>query len=362
MNHRLLTLLAAALAQGLAPSASAEDLARPAAVQLQGPGLAASPGHPAGWPPAREIPDATECARIRQELGLARDGSLCLTVKPSTGSVTLFLPLDASRPEEVASVAAGRLQPAVLDARPGGDPGRLELEAIGVDGVRLDPRYEKLARHSVYLAGMGAAVMGTMIVMPPSVSKWNTVDRAAFVGAMPSEWSGHVSQGPIVDVDEWAVNYIGHPISGSFYYQIARHDGFGVLGSTLYSALMSTFFWEYGIEAFAEIPSVQDIVVTPLGGALLGEAFFQAEQALDRNGGTVFGSRILGETARVLLNPAGALVNGLDWMLVSPANPSAPQGRGLSAHSTLVAYQRTDPSRPQLRDNYLGVQLVFTLP
>ncbi|WP_422121346.1 DUF3943 domain-containing protein [Photobacterium damselae] len=26
---------------------------------------------------------------------------------------------------------------------------------------------------------------------------------------------------------------------------------------------MSTVYWEYGVEAFAEVPSIQDLVVTP---------------------------------------------------------------------------------------------------
>ncbi|WP_203249645.1 MULTISPECIES: DUF3943 domain-containing protein [Cysteiniphilum] len=64
--------------------------------------------------------------------------------------------------------------------------------------------------------------------------------------------------------------YIGHPYAGAIYYMAARDSGFGEFESFLYSAFISTFFWEYGVEAFAEVPSIQDLIVTPVDGWLLG--------------------------------------------------------------------------------------------
>jgi len=252
-----------------------------------------------------------------------------------------------------------------LDARPGGDAGIRDLDLAAANGIHLDANGingSKLARDTGYLATMGVIFMGTMIAMPESVSRWDTSNPSKFIGAMPSNWSEKVSQGPVIDQDKWAINYIGHPISGSFYYQVARHDGFGVVGSTVYSAMMSAFFWEYGLEAFAEVPSIQDLIVTPLGGALLGEAMYQAEQAIDRGGGTVLGSRLLGGATKILLNPVGTLLDGVDATVVGSPDGAPPTGGGLNVRSSLVAYPMSYPGRPDLRGNYVGFQLSFTMP
>jgi hypothetical protein len=44
--------------------------------------------------------------------------------------------------------------------------------------------------------------------------------------------------------------------------------------SFLYSAMMSTLY-EFGIEAVWERPSYQDLIVTPIGGALIGALIFE---------------------------------------------------------------------------------------
>jgi len=255
------------------------------------------------------------------------------------------------------------LQPASikLDARPGGDADARTLGLAAVDGIRLDAGASKLVRQTAYLAGIGVMVIGGLILAPESVSKWDTSNPVKFIGSMPANWSEHVSKGPVVDGDKWAINYIGHPVSGSFYYQVARHDGFGVIGSTLYSAAMSGLFWEFGIEAMAEIPSTQDLIVTPLGGALLGEAFYQVDQIIDAGGGTVLGSRVLGGISKFLLNPAGTIVDGIDATVVGSSDRPA-SGSGLNARSMLVAYPMSYPGHPELRGNYVGLQMVFTIP
>ena len=83
-----------------------------------------------------------------------------------------------------------------------------------------------------------------------------------------------------------AINYLGHPISGAVYYVMARNDGLNPFESFIFSTLMSSFFWEYGYEAFAEIPSMQDLVSTPIVGAFMGEYMHYLEGVLDENGGS----------------------------------------------------------------------------
>jgi len=70
------------------------------------------------------------------------------------------------------------------------------------------------------------------------------------------------------------VNYLGHPYFGATYYTRARERGFDRIDSFLYSAFASALY-EFGVEAFFEPPSYQDLVVTPVGGALLGGLVFE---------------------------------------------------------------------------------------
>jgi hypothetical protein len=79
---------------------------------------------------------------------------------------------------------------------------------------------------------------------------------------------------PRFDPDQWWVNYIIHPYWGATYYVRARERGFGAFGSFAYSALLSTLF-EFGIEAFYERPSYQDLIVTPVLGSLVGAFVFE---------------------------------------------------------------------------------------
>jgi len=172
--------------------------------------------------------------------------------------------------------------------------------------VKIDPLTSTEANlftgtRNTALAAVGVA--GILYMLPESVSKW---DRSKMKN-LGKSWQENVNEGPVVDKDDFAINYIGHPYSGAAYYQIARHAGVGPLGSFGYSLIMSSFFWEYGIEAFAETPSIQDLWITPLLGSILGEVFFRTEKRIRANGGTVAGSKKLGSVSMVLMNPMGAL-------------------------------------------------------
>ena len=125
------------------------------------------------------------------------------------------------------------------------------------------------------------------------------------------KWKEHVKEGPVWDKDDFAINYIGHPVSGAWYYMMARDYGISPEGSFLYSVFLSTFIWEYGYEAFAEIPSWQDIFSTPIVGSIMGEGFYFLEKKIDKNEGKVFNSKTLGSISYFLLNPIGNISNGL---------------------------------------------------
>lgn len=79
---------------------------------------------------------------------------------------------------------------------------------------------------------------------------------------------------PVLDKDPFLTNYIQHPYGGSVYYNLMRSQGCTRAVSFGMSVFGSTFF-EYVTEAMFERPSIQDLVVTPVVGSLLGEVVHQ---------------------------------------------------------------------------------------
>ncbi len=160
--------------------------------------------------------------------------------------------------------------------------------------------------------GLAVGAMGVIYLMPESWSNWDKDEVGS--GNLMSNWWDNVSSGPVWDEDRWVINYIGHPYFGGVYYQTARNSGYDQWDSFIYSALMSTFYWEYGLEAFAEIPSIQDLIVTPVGGWIYGEWAHHKQKEIEARDGLVWGSKRWGNVALFFLDPVdniGKGVNGL---------------------------------------------------
>ncbi|WP_237725222.1 DUF3943 domain-containing protein [Vibrio fluvialis] len=191
--------------------------------------------------------------------------------------------------------------------------------AMSLDGeqeLKLDepalPRYltpsdtkdwDYLKDQTYTILGLSVVTVGLMTLLPESITKWDEDDRN--LSGLGQKWGDNVSQGPTWDRDEHYLNYVMHPYFGGVYYTAARHAGFNEFESFLYSAAMSGLFWEYGVEAFAEVPSWQDLFITPFFGAVVGEMMFEAEQDIVDNGGEVLGSESVGSVTLFFLNPVG---------------------------------------------------------
>lgn len=179
---------------------------------------------------------------------------------------------------------------------------------ININNFLTTPQ-KRLSEGFLYTQAFMISTVLALWVMPESISKW---DRNALKEkSLPTRWKEHVREGPVWDRDEFAINYIGHPVSGAWYYSTARNYGISPEGSFFYSFFLSTFVWEYGYEAFAEIPSWQDIFSTPILGSFMGEGFYYLEKEIDKNDGKVFGSKMLGSVSYFLLNPLGNISDGL---------------------------------------------------
>lgn len=82
------------------------------------------------------------------------------------------------------------------------------------------------------------------------------------------------------DTNLYDTNMLAHPISGWAFYTAGRANRLTVLEGLLFATAASTL-WET-IGELKEQASVNDLVVTPIGGAVLGEAAIQLGAVLDR--------------------------------------------------------------------------------
>jgi len=151
--------------------------------------------------------------------------------------------------------------------------------------------------------GYGFGILGVLALLPEDVTGWGDNEDESLI----EKWVDNVKEIAVWDRDDWYLNYIGHPYFGGVYYQSARKSGYRQWDSFFYAFMMSTFYWEYGVEAFAEIPAIQDLVVTPVLGWVVGEWAFNKEQQIRQRGGTVWGSRGWGGTALFFLDPVDSL-------------------------------------------------------
>jgi hypothetical protein len=107
------------------------------------------------------------------------------------------------------------------------------------------------------------------------------------------------------DGDPWAINVIGHGLFGAEVYGRVRQCGGGPWQGLAFAAGTSVV-WEYGIESFSKRPSTIDLVATPLIGAALGEARYQAQRWL-RGKPRTFWRR----AAEIVIDPLGEGERGL---------------------------------------------------
>ncbi|MPW30807.1 DUF3943 domain-containing protein [Agarivorans sp. B2Z047] len=208
---------------------------------------------------------------------------------------------------------------------------------------------ERLWSQTKLLFGLGLGAAGALYLMPESVTNWDKSELGK--GNMARNWRDNVKQGPVWDNDHWAINYIGHPYFGGVYYQVARKSGYDQFNSFLYSALMSTFYWEYGIEAFAEVPSIQDLIVTPIGGWLYGEWAHHQELKIIEGGGKVFGSALAGNISLFFLDPVDSIAKGMNAISGSEIVNASVYFR-TSSHVRMPAAVRDD-------DKFLGAVIHF---
>lgn len=169
------------------------------------------------------------------------------------------------------------------------------------------PDWKRVWINAGVLTGAYVAALAVLECLPEDATTWN---RAALQRVpLGQRWVNHViKEGPEWDHDNPMFNFVLHPYSGAAYFMAARSCGLSFWGSLLYSAGISTICWEFGIEAFMERPSWQDIFITPLVGAAMGEGFFRVKRYLVANNYRLFGSPIVGNIVAFIVDPVNEVV------------------------------------------------------
>jgi len=138
----------------------------------------------------------------------------------------------------------------------------------------------------------------------------------------PASWNYNFNKGWEWDSDRFGINFIGHPYTGSMYFNAARSQGYSYLQSIPF-AIEGSVMWEYFGETTR--PSYNDVINTPLNGAFLGEIFYRLSSNIldDRTRGA---NRVFREVTAGLIDP----VRGLNRLL---------QGKSFR-HTTTEVYQK----------------------
>lgn len=193
-----------------------------------------------------------------------------------------------------------------------------------------------------------SAFVGTLLVLeclPEDATSWNRAELQDV--PLFRRWHNHVvKEGPEWDHDKFIFNYVLHPYAGAAYYMSARTCGFNFWQSFVYCTIVSNVGWEYGVEAFMERPSIQDLIITPVVGSCIGEGFYRIKRHIVNDGYTLFGSKIMGHIVAFLVDPVNEFT-GL-WL----GNPALEISRRKTASSGSLSFT------PTIAPGYKGFSIV----
>lgn len=219
------------------------------------------------------------------------------------------------------------------------------------------PDWKRMWTNTAVLAG---AYVGTLLVLeclPADATSWNRAE----IRNVPlfKRWRNHVLRdGPEWDHDNPIFNFVLHPYAGAAYFMAARSCGFNFWRSLLYSACISTIGWEFGIEAFMERPSIQDIFITPLVGCVIGEGFYRAKRSIVENDYHLLGSKLLGNVVVFLIDPVNEVVDLFRGRNTRCESCLAPEADGDMAYDEPKSQRRIESSlAPVITDSYQGFSL-----
>lgn len=161
------------------------------------------------------------------------------------------------------------------------------------------PLIRKIVRGSMWVFGMEAAGVAILAAVPSHISNWHPKEAN-----VPLNYRRAWTMVPNIDKDPWFINYIGHPYQGTYMYNALRSQGATFTHSAMF-CVGHVLLWEYFIEASMERPSLQDLVVTPVAGILVGELIHFGTMRMLRNGFKWYEKALV-----TVINPMFILNNG----------------------------------------------------
>jgi len=185
-----------------------------------------------------------------------------------------------------------------------------EAEEISCIDVYADTDFRDragLRSDTYHFLSYQVVAIGILYLMPESISGWSDEQKDDY---SLSIWWYNVRH-PTWDTDDAFINYVTHPYWGSAYFVRARERGYTSKEAFWYSAGLSAAY-EFGAEALFEQPSIQDLIVTPVFGSLLGGYFMGVRNNI-RERSAARGYRTTGDKwVWVLTDPLGAINRTVD--------------------------------------------------
>jgi hypothetical protein len=169
---------------------------------------------------------------------------------------------------------------------------------------------EGLKRDTWYFLGYQWVTIGVLYMAPESVSSWTDEQKEEYD---LSCWWDNVTH-PEMDSDDFYLNYLLHPYWGASYYVRAQERGYDATGAFWYSVMLSSMY-EFGAEALFEEPSIQDLIVTPVFGSLLGRYFMRVRDDIHEREYELGYRTTKDKWLWVLTDPLGSLNRQVDKLI-----------------------------------------------
>lgn len=88
---------------------------------------------------------------------------------------------------------------------------------------------------------------------------------------------------PVWDTDHWTYNYLVHSGMGALTYLAYRNRG-GKWWDSFIVSNLNSILYEYVLASSTQRPSKNDLIITPVGGLITGEAIYQLKKWMKKDG------------------------------------------------------------------------------